>query len=538
MIAHEVTAEKQAELVVNALLSREGLVEKLLDPRRDIDNECGYSKTIDINMYRVMYDREMGQRVVSIYPEETWAMEPRIFETKDPEKSETQFEKDWDQIGRTLGGGGHGKINDDQGHMLCHYMHRADELSGIGHYGILFLGLDDGKAFIEPVAGLDKVTGKQVDGPEHELLYIRALDESLVNVKSLETNKASPRFGQPTFYNVTFADSHTRESDSSVVQDNTLHTVHWTRVIHVADNRKNSEVFGVPRMRPVWNRLYDLRKVLGGSGEAYWKGGFPGIAIETQTGMEDAELDEEKTRKMMFDYMNGMQRYLALTGMTAKSMSPQIADPSMAFDVVIKSICVTLGVPYRVFMGTEEAKLAGKQDDDRWGRRLMRRQQRYVSPHIIRPTVDRLIDIRVLAAPSEKNGYTVEWPNMTEVSEMDKAQVSKAQTEAMASYVGSGVDTLVRPFDYLTMFMGIQENVADQILEATVDHINEANPEEDDVKVPGRNPKPSMEKEGEQLPPADGKVVGGVRIKTKPPGPAKAASPVKNTGGEYRPPFL
>jgi uncharacterized protein len=502
-------SNQQQELIANYLISREGLLNKIYgDSRRDIDDECGYPKTITVEQYRNMYDRELGKRVVNVYPEETWAREPFIYETNDPTIPETAFESDWAELNKNLAGPGWGSSNDDQGHMMCHYMQRIDELSGIGHYGILFLGLDDGKDFSEPVAGINPKTGEQLDdGPEHRLMYVRTFDESLLSVRSYERDPTSPRFGQPTAYNVKFVDVKTEESGATAFQDSKDAKIHWTRCIHIADNRTNSEVFGVPRQRPVWNRLYDLRKVLGGTGEMHWKGGFPGISLETQKGLEDAELDMAATRQMLWDYQNGLQRYLALVGMTAKSLDPQIADPSEPFDVEIKAICVIIGVPYRVFLGTEEAKLAGKQDDDRWGRRLMRRQQRYVSPQIIRPTIDRLINIRVLSAPNENRGYTIDWPSMIEVSDMDRAAVAKVRTEAYGEYTKSGVDTLIAPFEYLTKIHGMQEDMAQQILEAAVDHINDATPNDDDVIVPGRNPRPSVDPNATQ--------VGGIRIRRR-----------------------
>ncbi|MCH8883661.1 MAG: DUF1073 domain-containing protein, partial [SAR324 cluster bacterium] len=188
-----------------------------------------------------------------------------------------------------------------------------------------------------------------------KLLYIRALDESLVRISAYETKITNPRYGQPTTYEITLHDPRNQESKASTQPNEVTHTqVHWTRITHIADNRKTSEVIGTPRMEPVWNRLYDLRKILGASGEMFWKGAWPGISLETQPGLENSELDVEATRQMMDDYQNKLQRYIALTGMTAKSLSTQIVPPTETFEVQIKAICITLGIPYRVFMGIEE----------------------------------------------------------------------------------------------------------------------------------------------------------------------------------------
>src|SRR5690606_42007529 len=55
----------------------------------------------------------------------------------------TPFEMAWDQLGRSL------KNNswhqDEEGNIIWEALARADTLSGIGHYGVILLGIDDGK---------------------------------------------------------------------------------------------------------------------------------------------------------------------------------------------------------------------------------------------------------------------------------------------------------------------------------------------------------------------------------------------------------
>ena len=56
--------------------------------------------------------------------------------------------------------------------------------------------------------------------------------------------------------------------------------VHWTRILHVADNRKTSEIFGMPRLHVVYNNVLEIKKITGSSGEMFYKGAYPGYAIE------------------------------------------------------------------------------------------------------------------------------------------------------------------------------------------------------------------------------------------------------------------
>lgn len=481
--------QNHPDVILNALTTRKDLLQKLMDPRRDIDDEAGYPKEIDELAYRTMYDRELGSRVVDVYPEETWKVLPRIYEDAD-EDTETPFEASLAAF--------------EEERHLFHYMQRIDEMSGIGHYGVILWGLNDGLNLDQPVAGSEtwpEATGRNDTGKPGnlEVMFIRVFDESLVRIASYNNDATSPRFGQPEFYTLKFADPRVHESKAtSVSPDHTEQKVHWSRITHIADNCKTSEILGRPRMQPVWNRLYDLRKVLGGSGEMFWRGGFPGVSLETQPGIENAELDETATRQMMQDYMNGLQRYLALTGMTAKSLAPQIADPTPSFEVQIKAICITIGVPYRVFMGIEEGVVSGDQATRAWNGRLKNRQGRYVTPMIIDRVIQRLVMYGALAPPAEVNGWTTEWPDLDEQGENERAETAVKKTEALARYVGGGVDTLVPPLEFLTRILGIPKEVAEAIIEAAIDHIGLV--EDEDETAPGRlAPPPELDPEAKPV---------------------------------------
>lgn len=450
-------------LIANAIFSaRAGALARLFDPRRDLDKECGYPPSEpQLAEYRAMYDRELGRRVVGVYPEETWRKRPDIFEDEDPNK-QTPFEASLADIERR--------------HNLLHYMQRIDELSGIARFGVLLWGLNDGRALSEPVEGWEgwedeKSTAKA----RRQLLFIRALDESYVTVASWEANPASPRYGLPVSYNVLLAEPDGATGASGAA---TSATVHWTRLTHVADNRMTSEVYGTPRMLCVWNRLLDLKKILGGSGEMFWKGGFPGISLETQPGSEGGTIDETATREMMDSYMNGLQRYLALSGMEAKSIAPQVADPTPCWGTHIKAICTTLHVPYRVFVGIEEGVVSGDQATRAWLARLANRQQRYVTPLLINPIIRRLVDYGVLEAPAKPLGWTVRWPDLAEQSAQERADTAARLTEALAKYVAGGVDALVPPLEYLTVVCGLPDAQAKQIIEAAVGHGGDLNGDE------------------------------------------------------------
>ena len=436
------------EAVCNASLDRRTMMANLLDPRRDIDKECGYPAIITTEQFKKMYDREgMARRVVEIFPEETWAMNPEVVENEESEL--TDFEQAF--------------VDLDKKHQLWSTLARVDEMSGIGRYGILLIGLDDGADMSKPVEGVDDDgTGKQTQ--ERKLIYLRPLDESALKIRDTEPNTASPRFGQPRMYEITLSgDIAQRSGDAGDVKYTASQSllVHWSRVLHVADNRKSSEVFGIPRMQALYNRLYDIRKIAGGSGEMFYKGGFPGYAFEMDANALPMDtVSKAAVRQEIADYSNGLQRYMVTQGLSAKSLNPQVANPKFHIDVQLEQIAITLGVPKRIFMGSEQAKLASSQDSKSWNKRLAKRQTNYVSPYLIRPFIDRLIQMGVLP---EVEDYEIEWPDLDAPSDLDKAEVLNVNMQAFAKYVGGGVDALIPPESFLKMFVGMKPEEIDEI---------------------------------------------------------------------------
>jgi hypothetical protein len=216
----------------------------------------------------------------------------------------------------------------------------------------------------------------------------------------------------------------------------------------------------------------DLKKIVSGSGEMFWKGGFPGLSLETHPSIENAVIDEEGIKKQVDDYQNGLQRYLALSGMAAKSLTPQVADPGGHVDVQIKLIAAALGVPWRVFVGSEQAQLASEQDTRAWNKRLTRRRNEYVTPFVVLPLIDRLQAFGVLPMVSEKNEVHVEWPDLHNPSEDEKAGVTEKKTNALAKYVQGGVDTLIPPFHYLTLILGMSDDEAQAVIDAATEQLD------------------------------------------------------------------
>lgn len=523
----EVTNEMLDELVANATMLRAEFMRKFGDARRNINAECGYPETSAITPQHLqdLHDRDpIAARVNQLMARECWEVTPNVYEDEDGETA-TEFEQAWDALGRGLRGE-KSKFRDEEGSAIYEYLKRADELSGIGSFGVVLLGFDDGLPLSQPVAMRSKTesgatlnslvanekpskvpngapvvnvfegsvqgtdaqyTGvqfgddevPQATGDGAKLIYMRVFPESLVQIMQFETNEASPRFGQPVRYLITLNDP--RDPHGGVGLPNASVYVHWTRVLHVADGLQSSEVFGTPRCKTPLNPILDLQKVRGVSSEGYWRAGFPGLSFETHPSLGgDVKLDKPGLKRQFEDYSNGLQRALFLMGMSAKTISGTVSDPTPHSALNIEAICIYLGCPIRVFKGSERGELASSQDDAAWNDRKRTRQNKYITPRIIVPFVDRLIGVGALPEPEE---YHVSWPPLDSLSEKDKSDIANTKTAALAAYVGGNVEAIMTPHDYLTRIVGMSDEEARAVMEAVAKNAESKMEDEEAMKA-------------------------------------------------------
>jgi len=61
-------------------------------------------------------------------------------------------------------------------------------------------------------------------------------------------------------------------------------------------------------------------------------------------------------------------------------------------------------------------------------------------------------------------GFIVDWGDLNGMSDKEQADVGKIQTEAMSKYAQSGLDTLIPPFLYFTLVLGMSDKEAKAIV--------------------------------------------------------------------------
>lgn len=380
-----------------------------------------YPKVLTSEDIFTLYDFSgLAQRIVSVFPEQSWKSDIYVYETE--EFRVTAFEEAWDSLYKKL--------------KLSYYFEKADVLSGIGRFGVMVLGFNDGKSLDKPCIKAS------------ELLYIRCLSEQNVQIEQTERDINSPRYGYPTLYRITLRDEASGASVDKIV--------HWSRIIHVAETVLDSELFGVSRIWPVRYRVIDVERILGSSSAGYYRHGIPGVFYGTDPDADVSDDDVDAIKSDMKDYASGVNRYMFGRGIVPQMLQASVTDPETYVRSQYQYICAFLGVPLRVFMGSESGQYASSQDRNTFQDKILVRQTKFCKPVILEPFVDRLIQVGVLPKPGN-NEYQIAFKEENLATPLEKAQTAKMYSECLKDYIVGGVGQLI-PFKvYLSSVMKLSD---------------------------------------------------------------------------------
>lgn len=374
--------------------------------------------------YRERYKRQdIANRVVSAPVKYTWSSEPYVSETA---AEETAFEKEYESFADETN--------------LYFWLRKVDLLASLGRYAVLFLGFEGSTEDVsQPVEKATRVS------------YINALPENKATINVWDTDPNSSRFGLPVLYQIRF-NIGTHESSTRLV--------HWTRIIHVAENTLESEIYGIPYLEPIYNRLLGLDKLCGGSPEMFWRGARPGYTAQA---MQDSIVNQNQLssiKEELSKYINDMQRFLFVEGVDIKALAPQVVSPKDHVEVQLQMISAATGMPIRMLTGSERGELASSQDERAWLKLIEQRREAVAKELILVPLIDRLIFLGVLPRPT--SGFSVTWSPLVVLEEKDKAEIGKLRTESLSKYVETQGSENIVPVD---LFLKRELSYSDEEIE-------------------------------------------------------------------------
>jgi hypothetical protein len=384
------------------------------DGKRDISREAGYPQHITTTDYWTAYRRGgVAGTIVDKFAETTWRKSPEVTDA-DEAGEETPFSKGWKEIRDRL--------------HVFRAMEQADKLARIGRYSVLLLGFratDD--EYRQPV--------RRMSNPA-DLLYLQSYDEGRVSILQWVTDPRDPAYGLPLEYTLQTATESGGFSGAvpSIV-------AHRSRVIHVAENTLRDRVFGRPALERPWNDLIDYQKIASGTAEAFWQ-----RVVAVMQGIIDpeAQLTEPEVKaytEALQALQHGLGRIVAQKGAKLEKLIEDEPDPTGAAKLSERRIAAATDYPARILFGSETGERASSEDQKSFFGSVGERQIQYAEPVLLRPFVDRLVEVGILPAP--RNGkYSCVWPPLAAESEDTVASANFKRAQAAAALTPVGGDPL------------------------------------------------------------------------------------------------
>ena len=418
--AEKAELKTRVELGVNRVLAMSMLAQASgydgitsYEGQRDYNKVFGYPDAIAYETYRSMYRRGgLAKTVVNLPATSTWRGDITLtvpVEKKGQEKSADakRFEKEWMKLWKDFN--------------IRNVMLRADKVAGIGNYSVIRIGLTNDADVSEPV-----------NGTNHQLAYLSVFSQINALPNEWETDPNSKNYGGIKQYNLQLNST----SDQYVAAGGTafpsgeMFPVDASRVVHVAEQLEEDNVYGTPRLQACWNALLDLLKLTGGSAEMYFRGAFPGYNFNLDP---EANISTEKLEAMEEQIQNvilGLGRYIQMEGVSVDSIQPQVEDPTSQVAVQMEQITATTRIPKRKLVGTERGELASGMEEVNWNGEIECRRtddcERW-----LRALADLLMDAGALTRVEE---YIVNWPDLEAEKGLENSQIALNLTKAITEF--------------------------------------------------------------------------------------------------------
>jgi hypothetical protein len=423
-----IQTNEQLQTLASELVTRASIAAKLgqqYSGKRDLYEALGYKTTLIYSDYLTQYCRQdIAKAIIDKPCKGTWKGDILIRENKDD--NETALEKAWTDLVDVL-------------HLKDKFQ-RVDRLAGLGKYGILLLGLSDVRTtedWIKPVSS-------------SKLKYVKPFGEGTAIIQTYESDTSNERFGMPLIYSISIQDAV--NGTSSVI------SVHYSRIIHIVDDILESEIEGFPRLEPVFNRLMDIEKIVGGDGEMFWRNARPGFAGKLDDNFQITPAAKKDINDQIEEYDHNLKRILINTGLDLKPLSQPVHDPKNHVDVQIQMISAQTSIPKRVLTGSERGELSSSQDADEWKTFLQDRRESHAEIRILRPFIDRMIEFKILPKPSTGK-YVIQWSDLFAMSEKERTEIGKNRSTAIKDYVANPVaEAIFPPKAFMQFCLGLDED--------------------------------------------------------------------------------
>lgn len=383
--------------------------------QRDLYELFGWKRQPDYRDYIAAYYRQgVAKRIIDAPVLGMWADPPQLG------ADNQEFNDAWEELVETQ--------------ALFHKLIRFDKLVGLGTYGLMVVGFDDGSKLDQPISPNDKKVRK--------VIYLQPYHQAACTIKEYETDKSNERYGQPTLYNVNPGRFLIEGQTSSLTQGmNAVEirnpfNVHWTRCIHVAENLLEDGVFGASRLEVVFNDVCDMLKVTGASSELFWTMVNRGMQVDVDKDMDLSPEDAADLQREVDDYQHQLRRFIRTRGVKVNNLGSDPVSPKECFEVLIQLISMGTGIPQLVLLGAASGQQSSRNDRANWADRLAERVAEYGNPIMLKRLLDCLIWANVLPKPEN---LQISWPEAFKMDPLERAQTSAQMARSAVNLTRAAV---------------------------------------------------------------------------------------------------
>lgn len=302
----------------------------------------------------------------------------------------------------------------------------CDRRSMVGAYSGLILRLADNKTFREPV---DRVPGGLAG-----LAEVIPAWEGQLTVAEWDTDERSEGYGHPKMYQ--FTESKVGDTMGQPRQ----FQIHPDRVLIWS---KDGAINGSSTLRPGFNALLTLEKIVGAGGEGFWKNAKSAPVLEMD---KDANLEAmakamgvavddvtDKLDQQVGDWNRGFDQSLMVQGMRARALQVTLPSPEHFFAVALQEFAGSMSIPLKIMVGSQTGERASTEDAQEWAHTNMSRRTGQVIPNTM-GLVRRLERFGILPAMD----WFLSWTDLTEASMAEKIDRAAKMAEVNSKMATSG----------------------------------------------------------------------------------------------------
>jgi hypothetical protein len=358
------------------------------DPLHNIYSDFGYPFTLTFFNFWNMYRRfGIARAVCNIPPDFTWSDLPEI-------DGGDKFNSELEQLALNI--------------KLWARLKGLDRRQRVGRYAGLFVRVKDDKELTEPI---DSLTG--IDSVES----VTPLYEGQLKISTTDDDPKSVNFGNPVLYNVETSATGGRNERSSA-----SFTVHFSRVITVAEDSDDGSIYGISALESVFNDLMDLRKISGAGGEGFYQNTRSAPVITTKEGykLPSTQKDKDALEEQMDEYLNKWRKKFVSAGFEFQYPDIKLDNPAEFYQNSLSNVSGGSGIVTKILIGHQEGRLASDEDAKHFlGTQNIRRSD--FGTEIIVKWIDWCVLFNVLPAPVD---LTIEWSDLLARSQDEQIETS------------------------------------------------------------------------------------------------------------------